>query len=167
MVSSQRQLIFVILTFILLVTVSFAGKNDKKQDKHKTPVQNKPPNNHHQSHKNSTMSHGHKNHTSSHANHTAMNENNMFIQSEQQSNPSNVGWSLDKSQPQQHHNNPNGYVMQSHDNTHGTMNQHHPQQNTQLQQNPSEQQGSNFGGIALGAAGGLASGAIGGKFFKS
>jgi len=145
----------IILAIMFAADISQADKHSKKGDTHKNK----------QTHKNSTMSHDNKNHTSINANHTVPNQNSMFINNEQQAaqsnNPSNIGWSLNQNQAQNHQNNPNGYVMQHHDNSHSTSHLH--QQNSNIPPQQQQQGGSNFGGIALGAAGGLASGALGGK----
>lgn len=149
----------IILAIMFAADISQADKHSKKGDTHKNKQ------NQQQTNKNSTMSHDNKNHTSINTNHTVPNQNSMFINNEQQAaqsnNPSNIGWSLNQNQAQNHQNNPNGYVMQHHDNSHSTS--HLNQQNSNIQPQQQQQGSSNFGGIALGAAGGLASGALGGK----
>jgi hypothetical protein len=155
-----------LVIIMALIFTTQAGKHDKKNDhKHKHSTQNKE-NNHH---KNSTMGgHDAKNHTSIHADHQPANQNTQFLQNEQnhgshQNAPPSPGWSLDNNQAQHHHNNPNGYAMQHHGNSghQGTMHSSHPSANAASPQ--PQEQGSNFGSMAMGGVGGLAAGAVGGN----
>jgi hypothetical protein len=116
----NSKLFFLLILLISNSILSFAAKLDKKHDKHK-PVNHSKNENNQPRTTNSPSQHHHSN-SSSHgtANRTEMSHFDAQQPTAQTHLP--IGWSLDKEQAKQHHNNPNGYALQ-----------HHEQQNHQQQ----------------------------------
>lgn len=162
--NKKAQKFLLIFTLIILdnFSLSFTAKLDKKHDKHKPAnAQNQPKKENQLSHKNSTSLH-HSNHTSG-----------LGQLAGTQAPPPHVGWSLDKNEAQQHHNNPNGYVLHHHEggghgqHGHQTHQSHHEGVNSQQQQHQPIQhqathnqpeQSSGIGSAVAAGVGGLALG---------
>lgn len=121
MPKSRKFSIFLLILLISDLSLSFAAKLDKKHDKHKSVAHQKSEN--HPPKTTNFPSHQHSNHSQSHGH-----ENKTQMSHHEAANPTAqthlpIGWSLDKEQAKQHHNNPNGYALH-----------HHEQQNHQPSQ---------------------------------